>query len=263
MFNLTPTVRDLLIVNVFIYLLGMLTHWPMVEWFGYHYVGSSYYEPYQWFTYMFLHANGSHLFNNMFTLFIFGPMIEQVLGGKRFLIFYLVCGLGGGALYALVEYIDLSQLQQAYQAFMAQPTPDFFNAFVTEAGKGTYRFVPQLYTFAQEVFPSAPANAQYIDEAKAIAEQLYLAAANVPMVGASGAIFGLLLAFAYFFPNQQLFLLFIPFPIRAKYLVTAYGLFEVYSLYSQNNDNVAHLAHLGGMLFGYLLLKRWGMQRII
>jgi len=174
---------------------------------------------------MFMHDSQSiaHIFFNMFSLVIFGPMIEHVLGSKRFLNFYLISGIGAWFLYTAVN---------ALQLYL-----------------GTGSLAPLHGMSGSEIIALAKTG-----NSEAIS---YLS----PMLGASGAIYGVLLAFAYLFPNIPLQFLFIPVPVKAKYMIGGYILIEIYLSLSRPGDSVAHLAHVGGALFGFLLLKFWKIRK--
>ena len=182
-----------------------------------------FFQPWQVVTHMFMHGDLGHIFFNMFALFMFGSQLERVWGPQRFLTYYVVCGLGAFALHELVVGLQ------------------FY------ADYGT--FFPAVEQFVSP-------NASPLQKAR-VMEIVY-----GRVVGASGAVFGLLLAFGMLFPNTQLMLLFPPIPIRAKYFVMGYGAIELLlALQNSPGDNVAHFAHLGGMIFGYVLLKRWQQDR--
>lgn len=259
MLSITPVVRNLLIINVvFFFLQGLVP--TMVGFFSLHSVFSSAFMPHQFVSYMFLHGSIGHLFSNMLGLFFFGPVLEQqVLGTKRFLIFYFVTGIGAGLLYAGINYYEMSQLKQAVDLYTQYPSADAFLDFVN-------RFAPDLKRDTNILdflnsFEEKPTDVSYIKESLRFVAGRYDQQVDVPMVGASGAIFGIIMAFGLLFPNMEMFLLFIPFPIKAKYFVTAYGLYELYSGIYQKDSGVAHFAHIGGMLFAFLLLKLWRIKR--
>lgn len=254
MFNLTPMVKNLLIINVVVFLLASLVSIDLVQLLGLRYIFAETFRPFQFVSYMWMHGGFGHLFGNMFAVLIFGPMLERVWGSQKFLIFYLVTGIGAGVLYAAINFYEINQVQRASETYIQNPDPEAFNYFITEHGS---RFYNRLFDFINE-YAEEPENGEYIAESKVIANQIYQSQANIPMVGASGAVFGILMAFAMLFPNTQLFLLFPPIPIKAKYLVMFYGAYELYSEINRSvGDNVAHFAHLGGMLIAYLLLKYW------
>ncbi len=254
MFQLTPVARNLLIANVVILFLDYILNGVLSKWFALYYVGSENFAPYQFITYMFLHGGISHLFGNMLALFFFGPWLERTWGPQRFFIFYMVCGVGAGLLYGIVQTVELQMLLADINAYKVSPDPDLFAAFINEHAPYIYS---DLYNFING-FAESPESTSYIEQSKSYLDQIYRGQANIPMVGASGAIFAILLGFGMLFPNTQIFLLFPPIPIKAKYLVTFYGLYEVYALFQNApGDNVAHLAHLGGMLFAFFFIRKW------
>ncbi|GAB2764817.1 rhomboid family intramembrane serine protease [Rhabdobacter roseus] len=256
MFSLTPVVRNLLILNVAFFLVDIYVI-NLTPGFALRSFMSPAFMPYQFVTYMFLHGNFGHLLSNMFGLFIFGPLLERVWGPKRFVFFYFFTGIGAGLLFSGINYFEISQLREAAQTYTAYPTPDGLIDFLSQHAKGFYQanldFVNQ--------FEENPTNPTYIKDSVDFVNALYQREVNIPMVGASGAIFGILMAFGLLFPNTELFLLFFPFPIKAKYFVTFYGLYELYAgIQNAQSDNVAHFAHLGGMLFAFIILQYWNSQ---
>ncbi len=225
-------VKNLLIINGIFFLATIVLAGQgidLVRTFGAFYWGSPNFEPHQLITHMFMHGGFAHIFFNMFALWMFGTSIERVWGPKRFLIYYLVTGLGAFAMhYGVVGYQ--------------------INQIAAELGPEALELVR---TQGAELFASGR---NYSDPKLAQLNLLY----NVPVIGASGAVFGILLAFGMMFPNTRLILLFFPVPIKAKYFVIGYGLIELLSgIANRPGDNVAHFAHLGGMIFGYILIKIW------
>ncbi len=199
---------------------------------GLHYFSSSLFNPVQVITYMFLHSTSSalHILFNMFTLWMFGRVLEQVWGSRRFFIFYMICGVGA----ALV--------QEGVWALVWEH--DYISAIGHQNGM-TYETMRQL-----------------VDAGLAKGDPALTSAMNsfkdmLVVVGASGAIFGLLLGFAFVFPDMPLYLFFIPIPIKAKYMVIGYGVIEFFLGIGGAQSTVAHFAHLGGMLFGLILLLYW------
>jgi len=254
---LTPVVRTILLLNVGLYFIEA-SGTPLIEWFGLHSFLSPAFAPYQLVTHMFLHASFGHVFSNMLGLFFFGPLLEQVWGSKRFVFFYFFTGIGAGLMFAGINYFEASQLRDAVATFQADPTPVAFQNFMERFASSLY---DQFDTFLN-AFEDNPSDPSYIRGALKVVNGIYQRQISVPMVGASGAIFGVLMAFGMLFPNTELFLLFIPIPIKAKYLVAFYGAYELYSgIYQTQADNVAHFAHIGGMLFAFLLIKYWSSQR--
>jgi len=228
--NLTPVVKNILIICI-LFFIGSALVKPASEWLGVYYPDSAFFHVWQPITYMFMHADIGHIFFNMFALVMFGPIIERMFGSKRFLNYYVICALG-----ALVLQYGV----QAYEVYQIAGTPFAKDLLSINLAQGTIN----------TNLPITSAQMQTLGS-------IY----GTPMVGASGAIFGLLLAFAYFFPNMPLYFMFIPVPIKAKYFVGAYILIEVYLGFNNNGSSIAHLAHVGGALFGYLLIKLWGIKR--
>lgn len=221
---------------------------------GLHFFASDNFMPFQFVTHMFMHADFYHLLFNMFALFMFGRVLESVWGPKRFLLYYMLTGLGAAALHSFVLWLDYASVMKAFTAFSNTPTPELFSEIIKES---LGRPAAWVYEFADQ-WADNPDSVAYANKGIQIARQAITESINVPTVGASGAVFGILLAFGMLFPNTELMLIFPPIPIKAKYFVIGYGLIELY-LGFQNSagDNVAHFAHLGGMLFGFILIKYW------
>lgn len=195
---------------------------------GLYFPKSDQFMPVQIITHIFMHGGFLHLFFNMYALFIFGQVLEATWGPKRFLVYYLVCGLGAALIHETVIAFQ-------YAAAAGQLDPERLEMVLNE-GTDLFR------------------RGQGFSDPDMLKLQLLL---NTPTVGASGAVFGILLAFGVLFPNTQLMLLFPPLPIRAKYFVMAYGGLELWLAITQPGSNIAHAAHLGGMLFGYFLIRYW------
>ena len=256
--SLTPVVKNLLIINVVVLLIQQLLGLNFIDWFGLRYIFADSFRPYQFITHLFVHGGFFHLFGNMFALFIFGPMLERVWGSQRFLLFYLVTGLGASLLYSAINFYEVNELETAAERVIENPSPDAFSTFLLEHAEYAY---PQLTGFVYQYYDN-PNNGSFVAQSRQYAEQLVETKENIPMVGASGAVFGILMAFGLLFPNTELFLLFFPFPIKAKYFVLFYGLYELYAGFDRvPGDNVAHFAHLGGMLFAFILVRLWRDKR--
>lgn len=252
--RITPIVRNLLIINIAALLIDQFMRIDLANLLGLRYVLADTFAPYQFFTYMFVHGGGWHLFSNMFALFIFGPLLEQLWGPRRFLTFYLVTGIGAGILYSGINFFETRSVERAAEVYIENPDPERFNSFILKHADYTFK---RLSLFIDS-YAEEPENTTRIAESREIVRQLAYNKANIPMVGASGAIFGILMAFGLLFPNTTLMLLFPPIPIKAKYFVGFYGLFELYAgINRAPGDNVAHFAHLAGMLVAWLLIKYW------
>jgi len=232
LFGMPPIVKNLIFINVLMllayYAVGSVFDVDLNRLLGLYFPKSEMFKPIQILTHMFMHGGFTHLFFNMFALYMFGQVLEQVWGPKRFLIYYFVCGFG-----AMIVHEGVIAYQ--YHQVMSVINPE------------------QL----QEVLDNGY---QYAMQGKAYTDPLMRELQSIlstPTVGASGAIFGILLAFGVLFPNTQLMLLFPPIPIRAKYFVMIYGGLELYLAIAQPGSSIAHAAHLGGMLFGYILIRIW------
>jgi membrane associated rhomboid family serine protease len=255
--NQIPTVvKNLIIINVLLLLATYVLKnmgIDLDDYFGLHYPASEKFRLHQVFTHMFMHGNLMHLFFNMFALWMFGRILENVWGPKRFLLYFLVTGLGAAALHLFVNYLEISSMQRAVDAFTNTPAPDLLDAFVKKhlpnPSNEVLDFINSWY--------NKPSDTSFAVEGQQLMERILKLNIDVPMVGASGAIFGVLLAFGMLFPNTQLMLLFPPIPIKAKYFVMGYGAIELYLGITQPGSNIAHFAHLGGMLFGFFLIKYW------
>lgn len=221
--RLPEVTKNLLAINVLLFLATLVMKErgiDLVGILGLHFFKASDFAPYQLVTYMFMHSGFSHIFFNMFALYMFGGVLERVWGAKRFLIFYLVCGVGAGLLQEIVQYAQYVQLGYdsiskipIYQGGAPVPMADALNLWTT--------------------------------------------------VGASGAIYAILLGFGMLFPNEKMFVFPIPVPIKAKFFVIGYAAIELLLGMSGTQDGVAHFAHLGGMLFGLVLILYWRKKRKI
>ena len=213
--NIPSITKNLLIINV----LAFFATWvfekqglDLTATFGLHFFMAKDFSFYQLVTYLFMHGSFMHLFFNMFAVWMFGTVMERVWGPKRFLIYYLVCGIGAGIIQEGVQYINYANENLAAYDFV-----------MTSSGRITTEAYLNLWT----------------------------------TVGASGAVYAILLAFGMTFPNERMFIIPFPFPIKAKCLIGGYIVIEVWSALNTPGDGIAHMAHLGGMLFGFLLIRYW------
>lgn len=216
--NIPTVTKNLLILNVLAYLVGMLfgnRAGGLNDLFGLHFFLAPDFGLYQLVTYMFMHASLSHLFFNMFALWMFGCIVERTWGARKFLVYYMVCGIGAGLLQEMAQFAQFYMLA-----------------------------VENIHGFSVS---------QIMTVAKASAAVINL----WTTVGASGAIYGILLAFGMLYPEERMFIFPLPVPIKAKFFVVGYAAIELFMAFSISGDDVAHLAHLGGMLFGFLLIRYW------
>lgn len=245
--NIPPVTKNLLLINVLLYILMMVsisTNGPdLTNYLSAHYVMTPFFEPYQIVTHMFMHSSFliTHIFFNMFILVIFGSHLERIWGAKHYFIFYFACGLGAFALDNIVHGIEIYNLKETLIAKGVNMV-SFDNliekiSFLSQAESGEIQ---------NELFGGKDVTYE---------AQRYFNLSTTSGVGASGALFGLLAAFAILFPNTELYLMFLPIPIKAKYFIGFYVLYELYmALNPVSGDFTNHLAHLGGALVGAIIV---------
>ena len=256
---LPPVVKNLLIINALCFLAKELFeirfNFSLNESLGLYYPESTHFKPYQLITHVFMHGNFMHLFFNMFSLWMFGNVLENYWGPKRFFVYNFVTAFGAAALLLGVNGYEIYGIKSAIANYASDPSIDAFVRLLDkDPGLARNNMVNDFISQWQ----TQPSNPQFAQSSLEIADAMLQRKLNVPTVGASGAVFGLLLAFGMLFPNTELFLMFIPIPVKAKYFVIFYGAIELYQGFANNpTDNVAHFAHLGGMLFGFILIKVW------
>jgi membrane associated rhomboid family serine protease len=222
--SLTPVIKNLLIINVIFFIATYVLQQSdvsLIRWLAAFYPNSPLFKPWQIVTYMFMHGDLGHLFSNMLGLFFMGPIIEQTFGSKRFFNYYFITGIGALALHFAVQGFEL------YQA-----TGSLFIDVNNAAA-----YTPQQLLLIQQAF-------------------------TAPIVGASGAVFGVLIAIFLLYPDLEFIIFPLPIPIKVKYFVPIYVLYELFGgLRPAQGDSVAHFAHLGGALFGFILIKIWGYKK--
>ena len=260
-FNLLPpVVKNLLIINGLFYLASFTLRSSygidLDNYLGLHYFQSDLFRPYQFVTYMFLHGSFGHVAMNMFALWMFGYLLENVWGPKRFLTYYMITGIGAAVVQTFVNWLDISSIQSAAQAYGTNPTLDGFISLVRHHFPRYYDSEGTVKSFINE-WSLARHSPGYAGQSLDYISQLLKLQMDVPTIGASGAVYGILLAFGMMFPNMLVYVYFL-FPVKAKWIVILYGALELFSGISNNqNDNVAHFAHLGGMIFGFFLILYW------
>lgn len=257
-----PVVKNLIIINILFWLATLAGRYmgtDLVDILGMHFPVSEKFKLYQIFTYMFMHdpEGIAHIFFNMFALWMFGRVLESVWGSKRFLFYYLVTGLGALAIHTLVNYIEYSSIKNAIDTFSTSPSPELFEKFINSHLPNSS---DQVRDFINSWY-NDKTNKSFAIEGLNLMNSILHHKIDIPLVGASGAVFGILLAFGVLFPNTELILLFLPIPIKAKYIVFGYGMLELVLAFTQPGSNIAHFAHLGGMLFGYILIRYWNKNR--
>lgn len=264
-FNILPVViKNLLIINTILWLAETVFEeqlgFSLNQNFGLYFPLSSLFEPYQYVTHLFLHGNFTHLLLNMFSLWMFGAMLENYWGPKRFLTYYFITGLGAAFIHTLSTWYEIHQFSNTISMYASSPNVmDFIALMKKNAMYLSGDYIAELNTFINN-WEMNQGDQAMASQSVTFAEKLIDFKMNVPTVGASGAVFGLLLAFGMLFPNQVIYLYF-AIPIKAKYFVILYGLVELFYGFSNNpGDNVAHFAHLGGMLFGFFMIKYWNKK---
>jgi membrane associated rhomboid family serine protease len=231
MFRITEVIKHLLIINVLMFFGSIILEQSNIidrSFFSLYFPASEHFKPYQLLTHMFMHGDMNHLIFNMLSLFFIGPYVEQFLRPKKFLTYYFIAGFGAMFMHFAIEYVQ-------YISVIDQIGANEFNVVQNE-GRDLIR-----------------RGMNYTDGRL----QTLNAVLNIPVLGASGAIYGVLTAFAVLFPNTKLMLLFIPYPIKAKYLVAGFIAIDLIFGVSGRSTGIAHFAHIGGAIFGFLLLRYW------
>jgi len=268
-FKLLPEVtKNLLIVNGLFFLATYVLNnqgIDLTDTLGLHYPESEKFRLYQFITYMFMHGGVMHIAVNMFALWMFGAAVENVWGPRKFLVFYLFAGLGAAVTHFAVVYFEMQPGLALINDYLAHPGVDKLQALMQSQVFTKYSS-PELAEHYNDFIGRFNSTVN-VDSQKAIAmsvdavRDLKTDLLNAPVVvGASGAIFGLLLAYGMLFPDSYIYVYFF-LPLKAKYFVIIYGAMELFSgVNSRPGDNVAHFAHLGGLLFGFILIMYWRWQ---
>ncbi|NRA10680.1 MAG: rhomboid family intramembrane serine protease [Crocinitomicaceae bacterium] len=253
--NMPAVTKNLLIINILLFVISLFlaqSGTGLENILEAHYFNSAFFQPYQAITHMFMHSltDPFHIIFNMLLLVTFGSHLERVWGRKRYFIYYISCGLGAFILYNAIGAWEIMELQSELVA--AGNDIEYINRLMAE-GKlvsGSHlnvTFVNKLITAGDLMLPP-----EVQETFRTYIEYNYSS-----LVGASGAVFGLLAGFAMLFPNTELNLMFIPVPIKAKYLIGAYLAFEIYSSFNNSGDNIAHIAHVGGAIVGAVFVLVW------
>lgn len=236
--QIPPITRNLIIINVVVFALTYLLNSEMMyQYLAAFYPFSPFFHSWQIITHMFMHGSFMHILFNMFTLYSFGPVLERILGDRKYLILYFVSGLGAFFLFNLWNFIEVEQIKTSLQSF---------------------GFDLNGYMSGESV--SFQGSAQAVSEQRQLASDLQ-SIITVPMVGASGAIFGVIAAFAILFPDAEIMIMFIPIPVKVKYVLPVVVIGSVILGVTGNVGGIAHLAHVGGALVGILLAWYWKKNR--
>ncbi|CAH0130767.1 rhomboid family intramembrane serine protease [Chryseobacterium sp. Bi04] len=231
--NIPPITRNLIIINVIVFAVTYFMGNQVIGYLAGFYPFSPFFHSWQIITHMFMHGSLMHILFNMFTLYSFGPILEQTLGDKKYLILYFLSGLGAFFLFNLWNFVEVQQISNELQQLGFNVSSYLSGANVEFAGSG-----------------------DTVVRQKELLESLKGIVAT-PMVGASGAIFGVVAAFAALYPDSKIGIMFIPVPMKVKYLMPIIIVVSVYLGVSGNGGGIAHLAHVGGALVGWLLARNW------
>lgn len=210
--NIPKVTKNLILINIVVFVATLLNEDFMIRIFGLFYPSSIFFRWWQPITHMFMHGGFWHIFFNMYTLFIFGVVVERIIGSKKFLLFYFICGLGAAGLQMFTQYLEM-------QSFLASDSQ--------------------------------------------AAMQGIIALKSTPTVGASGAIYGVLIGYAMLFPESRMTLLFPPVTLSAKWMVVIFAAIELFTGVAGWADGIAHFAHLGGMLIGWLMIRWWKRRGVL
>lgn len=232
--QITPITKNIIIINVVVFILFYLVNsQEMFMKFAAFYPFSPYFKSWQIITHMFMHGSLMHILFNMFTLYSFGPVLERTLGDRKYIILYFVSGLGAFFLFNLWNFIEVQQIQSSLEGFGFN-----LNGFL--AGENvSFKGSSEAIVTQQEL----------VENLKSII--------TVPMVGASGAIFGVIAAFATLYPNAEIGIMFIPIPVKVKYVLPVIIIGSIFLGVTGNVGGIAHLAHVGGAIIGFGLAKYW------
>lgn len=262
---LPPIIKNLLIINGLVFLAqntftGSSGGFSIDDTFALHAWQSELFKPWQLVTHLFMHGGFSHIFFNMLALWMFGSVLENLWGSKRFLIFYLSCGLGAALIHLLFLNWELGPMIRSYEALMqmhAVGSPDegaFIARFIEKNNIGIQNPEIMLQALRSE---EARGGGHLVQSGFELISRFYQDKLSVGTVGASGAVFGILAAFGYLFPNTYLYV-YMLIPVKAKWFVIFYGAIELWQgIQNSAGDNVAHWAHVGGALVGLLIVITW------
>lgn len=243
--NIPQVTKNILILNILFFVLKYFFQSKGIDLdslLGAHYINSPLFQPYQVVTHFFMHADFFHIFFNMWLFVMLGGFLERLWGPKRFFIFYIASALGAFALYNIIGFYQINELKSQLTSVVDM---EYINQILRSSSTNTV--INDLNEYVRTL-PIEPSLFQQLEN--------YISLSLTPMIGASGAVFGVMAAFAILFPNTE-FMLYFAIPVKAKYLVGAYFVFELYQSFNAPGDNVAHLAHVGGAIVGAILILIW------
>ena len=256
MMNITPVVKQLLIINIIFFLGSMYV--PVAQaYFPLYYIDNDMFRPWQFLTHMFMHGGFAHIFFNMFALYSFGSALEHFWGGTKFLFFYISCGLGAALLHTLVNYVQIYYLIHEVAQLNLSKTDLhlLLNMDYVALSDANGHMLPGKIKTILDGVHCTQEQFNAIQQAYAVSKPY--------VVGASGAIYGLLAAFAFMFPNAELGIMFIPIPVKAKYFVPGLLTLDLFlgfngqSIFGAGSTGIAHFAHIGGALTGFIMMWMW------
>src|SRR3989338_5461350 len=253
--NLPPVTLNLLLINILVFVVSIVLSQngtPMEDLLGAHYFNSVIFEPYQVVSHMFMHSltDPFHIIFNIMLLVIFGGHLERLWGARRYFLFYVACGLGALTLYSSIGVYEIMQMKESLleQGVNMGSVDLAIQQYHLTLGNSEYDFAMILQDALDKHYLTSDVVANW----RELREYVFLNVSS--LAGASGALFGVMAAFMLLFPNTELYLMFIPIPVKAKYLIGGYLAFEVYNSLNNPNDNIAHLAHVGGAIVGIILV---------
>jgi membrane associated rhomboid family serine protease len=261
-FEILPTIiKNLVIINVLFFLaqntIGNSTMFNMTDLFALHHVKSPLFKPWQLVTYLFMHANIGHIFFNMLMLWMFASVLENLWGPQRFLLFYFLCGIGAALFHLTFSWWDNHEMVNNFMLVKQNASPSNVIAFFKGIG---YTSDPGVRSML-DAYQANPNDMGFRQQVVSTVSDITYTIISRPTIGASGAVFGIMAAFVYLFPNSNIYLYFL-FPIKAKWLGLIYFGYEIYSAILNNpGDDIARWAHIGGGVVGFLLVLTWNKRK--
>ncbi len=246
--NIPQVTKNILLLNVLFFVLKFFFNSQGIDLdriLGAYYVNSPNFEPYQIISHFFMHADIMHIFMNMWLFVMLGTFLEQLWGPKRFFIFYIASALGAFALYNIIGVYQIHELKNSLSSSLDLETLNN----IIKSSYSTFDLENNVNNYLHTLPQNSKLDINTLSK--------YISFSNTPLIGASGAVFGIMAAFALLFPNTE-FMLYFAIPVKAKFLVGGYFIWELYkSINGSSGDNVAHLAHVGGAIVGAIIILYW------